>query len=130
MDSRKKHPHREQWRSASVRRRSPGWGSRGSELCVSFLMLFTLSFPFSVCLYFNGLVLDADWWRVEDDGVVKREELFITSKLWNSDHAPEDTTLQDLQLDYFDLHFKYPGTYFVIRLLTDPLHLNIAGETL
>lgn len=43
-------------------------------------------------------------------GITKREEIFITSKLWNSEHAPEDVlpacerTLRDLQLDYLDLY--------------------------
>ena len=43
-------------------------------------------------------------------GDAKREELWITSKLWNDSHAPEhvlpalETSLRKLQLDYLDLY--------------------------
>ena len=44
------------------------------------------------------------------EGTVKRQDVFVTSKLWNSKHAPQDVrpallqTLSDLQVDYLDLY--------------------------
>lgn len=41
---------------------------------------------------------------------MSREELFVTSKLWNTKHHPKDVesalrkTLADLQLEYLDLY--------------------------
>ena len=48
--------------------------------------------------------------KVLKEGKVKREELWITSKLWNNAHKKGDVipaleqTLKDLQLDYLDLY--------------------------
>lgn len=45
-----------------------------------------------------------------DDGLVSREDLWITSKLWNNSHNKEEVepaikkTLENLQLDYLDLY--------------------------
>lgn len=50
--------------------------------------------------------------------VIPREELWITSKVWNDSHAPEEViasckqSLADLQLDYLDLylvHWPFPN---------------------
>jgi len=44
------------------------------------------------------------------DGGINREEIFITSKLWNSEHDPVhvrpalEMTLKELQIDYLDLY--------------------------
>merc|ERR1719369_601875 len=46
---------------------------------------------------------------IKESGV-KREEIFVTSKLWNTKHNPEDVektcrkSLEDLGLDYLDLY--------------------------
>lgn len=60
----------------------------------------------------------------------KREEVFITSKLWNDDHKKEHVaeackqTLADLQLDYLDLYLMHFGIASPHGLGIEPLDAN------
>jgi len=63
-----------------------------------------------------------------DSGLVRREELFITSKLWNDFHASNDVekqcreTLTDLQLTYLDLFLiHWPHTFVEGEELSPPI---------
>lgn len=63
----------------------------------------------SACDYGNEVQVGEGIKRAIDEGIVTREELWITSKLWNTYHATEHVApalqkmLDDLQLDYLDL---------------------------
>lgn len=72
--------------------------------------------------YGNEVEVGAGILQALNDGLCKREDLWITSKLWNTYHRPQhvrdacEKTLLDLNLDYLDLyliHFpislKYVG---------------------
>lgn len=61
-------------------------------------------------------------------GDIKREELFITSKLWNTDHARGNVavackkTLHDLGLDYLDLYLMHFGIAITHGAHDEPLN--------
>ncbi|KAF1344417.1 NADP-dependent oxidoreductase domain-containing protein [Delphinella strobiligena] len=63
------------------------------------------------CDYGNEKEAGQGFARAIKDGLVKREELFIVSKLWNSFHDKERVKpickkqLQDYGIDYFDLFY-------------------------
>ncbi|MFM7236183.1 MAG: aldo/keto reductase, partial [Cyanobium sp.] len=64
----------------------------------------------AAAIYGNEAEIGEALERAFADGVVAREELWITSKLWNDCHAPEDVrpalerTLADLRLTHLDLY--------------------------
>ena len=60
--------------------------------------------------YQNETIVGKAFKKAFDSGVVKRSDLFITSKLWNSEHAADDVapalqqSIDELQCEYLDLY--------------------------
>ncbi|KAJ5477515.1 NAD(P)H-dependent D-xylose reductase xyl1 [Penicillium diatomitis] len=65
------------------------------------------------CDYGNEVEVGQGVARAIKDGLVKREDLFLVSKLWNSFHDKEQVEpiarkqLKDLGIDYFDLYIVH-----------------------
>ncbi|MFO1066447.1 MAG: aldo/keto reductase [Pirellulales bacterium] len=76
------------------------------------------------CDYGNEAACGAALKNVLASGMCRREDVWVTSKLWNTFHRPEhvrsalERSLRDWQLDYFDLylvHFPIPLAYVPIE---------------
>lgn len=82
------------------------------------------------CDYGNEAEIGQGIARAIADGIVTREELWITSKLWNTFHAPQHVelgirkSLQDLGLDYLDLYL----IHFPIALEFVPIETRYPPE--
>src|SRR4249919_4399249 len=63
-------------------------------------------------------------------GKIKREEVFVATKLWNTNHRPErvkpafEASLKKLQLDYLDLYLIHTPFAFQPGDVQDPRDAN------
>lgn len=84
----------------------------------------------SACDYGNERAVGEGIRRAIDEGLCTREELFVTSKLWNTYHRGEhaemaiEKTLDDLGLDYVDLYL----IHFPIALKFVPFETRYPPE--
>lgn len=69
-------------------------------------------------IYGNEKEIGQAFGKAFGGGKVKREDVFVTSKLWNTEHHPDNVekacrkTLKDLQLEYLDLYLIHWGIAF------------------
>ncbi|MDA1079128.1 MAG: aldo/keto reductase [bacterium] len=78
-------------------------------------------------IYMNEPEVGEAFSRVFAQGDVAREDIFVTSKLWNNKHHPDVVeeacrqTLTDLQLEYLDLYLIHWGIAFKPSKEKEPL---------
>jgi len=89
------------------------------------------------CDYGNEDEVGKGFDKAIKDGLCTREELFVTSKLWNTYHRPEHVllacqrTLKDLQLEYLDeylIHFPISMEFVPFEKKYPPEWTNLEGK--
>lgn len=91
------------------------WKSKPNEVYNAVLHALKVGYRHIDCapIYKNEKEIGRALSKAFAEGWVSREEVWITSKLWNDSHLPQDVlpsmkaTLSDLQLDYLDLYLVH-----------------------
>jgi len=91
------------------------WKSKPGEVYNAVREAIKMGYRHIDCayIYMNEAEIGQAFADAFNEGDVKREDLWITSKLWNSFHLTNDVrpaiekTLKDLQLDYLDLYLMH-----------------------
>ncbi|WP_124981083.1 aldo/keto reductase [Nonlabens xiamenensis] len=88
------------------------WKSKPGEVKKAIKTALNAGYKHIDCaaIYGNEQEIGEAFNEVFSEGKIKREDIWITSKLWNNAHLKDDVapalenTLKDLQLDYLDLY--------------------------
>lgn len=91
------------------------WQSKPGEVYQAIRWAIKLGYHHIDCapIYGNEKEIGQALHDAVKEGDIKRENLFVTSKLWNDSHAKADVlpalkqTLEDLQLEYLDLYLMH-----------------------
>ncbi len=91
------------------------WLSKPNEVYEAVLTAIKTGYRHIDCahIYKNEKEIGNALQKAFKEGWIKREEIWVTSKLWNDSHLKKDvlpamqTTLENLQLDYLDLYLVH-----------------------